>query len=390
MKRIIFASLLASLTFSFSCGSNIDDLESERTASNIVTTEADGVVTATIQASATTDQILVGSASSKAADAAVIFPPGSLAVDTSISIGEAVNKSSEILTEIGMSGLVQAGDPVYIGSSTAGATVTVAQPLTVQLPLPLEKLEGAGLQATSSKLVILYTIFKDGAWVSGSLPVDSSLIVGTLMRLSFKGVGYFQLVYLATAGSSMEVTTAIRPLLGRNEANTTTSSEEEDEETATLAEYRGYYSGTVTEVSNLAVPGATGNGKYCLITSESFKMWLSPYDILVFKVSTPIAGNNSADFDGYVPSFDDISEKDPKTFTAEDTSYPSAVSTTDAGVYNSSGIKYSASDYQASKAFKISLAGGFKGKTTMSFEGTLSATVGDTKVCEYTLVLSKQ
>src|SRR3954468_6019906 len=53
---------------------------------NVETTEANGVLTATISASSTKTQVLSGSGA--LAGASVEFPPGSLAVDTTLTVEE--------------------------------------------------------------------------------------------------------------------------------------------------------------------------------------------------------------------------------------------------------------------------------------------------------------
>lgn len=213
MKVQSLLTLIMTAALSLACESEIEDVESQRPTSNVAFTEVDGVVTATISSANSSDQILVASAASKAADAQVTFPPGALAIDTKISIGEATDQSTAILNELGSNSLVQAGSPVYIGPTAAGSTVEVGQALTIQLPIPLETLGTSGLVTATSKLVLIYTIYNKG-WKSGLIPLTKENLVGAFLKISLSGLGYFQVAYLASDGTMKEVTSAIRPALG--------------------------------------------------------------------------------------------------------------------------------------------------------------------------------
>jgi hypothetical protein len=383
MKVQSLLTLIMTTALSLACESEIGDVASQRPTSNVAFTEADGVVTATISSASSSDQILVASAASKAADAQVTFPPGSLAIDTEISIGEATDQSAAILNELGSNSLVQAGSPVYIGPTAAGSTVEVGQALTIQLPIPLENLGASGLVTSTSKLVLIYTIYNSG-WKSGLIPLTKENLVGAFLKISLSGLGYFQVAYLASDGTMKEVTSAIRPTLGRSESSGT-----EGRGGSAMTDYKGFYAGTITELSNLEANGAAGNGKYCAISSSNFKMWLSPYTILLYKVSTPAPGSVSSDFDGDLASFQDISSEDPASFTRTYQAGSVIISTQDTGLRNT-GVKYMVSDLNASSAFSITVKGGFSETSTRKYKGSLSATIGQKKVCEYTLDLTRQ
>lgn len=213
MHKYLFLSFLAAV--SFGCGSKIDDLESVRPVSNIPVTEADGVVTATISSTATSDQTVVGSASSKAADTAVTFAPGSLAVNTDIALGEATDKSADLLVELGVNNAVKAGSPVYVGPAT-GTPPNLAAPLTIQLPLPLEEIGTTTLLESDSKLVLVYAIYNSG-WKTGMIPLTADNLLGAFVKQELSGMGYFQIVYLAAAaGAKEEIASAVTPSLGKN------------------------------------------------------------------------------------------------------------------------------------------------------------------------------
>lgn len=201
MHKFVFLSLALLAT---ACGSKVDDLESKRPTSSIATTDSDGVVTGTIDAAATSDQIMVASPNADAADSSVIFPPGSLAVSTEIAIGDASDQSSAILNELGVSPLATAGTAVFIAPAEA-TPPNVATPLTIQLPLPLDFGTTSLADGATSKLALLYVVYQDG-WKSGLIPLTSESFVGAFLKQAVDGLGYFQIVYLPSAVSEQEAT----------------------------------------------------------------------------------------------------------------------------------------------------------------------------------------
>ncbi|HET9237838.1 MAG TPA: hypothetical protein VFO10_11335 [Oligoflexus sp.] len=383
MKVRNLLTLIMTTALSLACESAIEDVTSQRPTSNVAFTEADGVVTATISSASGSDQILVASAVSKAADAQVTFPPGALAIDAEISIGEATDQSAAILNELSSNSLVQAGSPVYIGPTAAGSTVEIGQALTIQLPIPLETIGASNLVMATSKLVLIYTIY-DRGWKSGLIPLTKENLVGAFLKVSLSGLGYFQVAYLASEGTLKEVASAVRPALGKSGSSSTGGGGG-----SAMADYKGFYAGAVTELANLEANGAAGNGKYCAINSSNFKMWLSPYSILLYKVSTPAPGSVSSDFDGDLASFEDISNEEPSSFTRTYKAGSVIISTQDTGLRNT-GVKYMVADLNASSAFSITVTGGFSGTAARKYNGSLSAFIGQKKVCEYTLDLTRQ
>lgn len=212
MRTIVFLSLFSLVGLVSGCDSKIEELESQRPTSNITTTDTNGVVTGTISATATSDQIMVASPHAKAADSSITFPPGSLAIETSISIGDAVDSSSSILTELGVSPLATASSPVYIAPSS-GTPPNIEKPLVLQLPLPLNLGTTALADGVTSKLALLYVIYQNG-WKSGLLPLTSENFVGAFLKKTIDGLGYFQIVYLPTAVAEVAAgTSSIVPSL---------------------------------------------------------------------------------------------------------------------------------------------------------------------------------
>lgn len=200
---IAFTSMLLA-----ACESQVEDLETTRLTSNIAVTEANGVVTGTISSSATTDQIMVSSANSEIADTAVTFPPGALAISTELALGKAGDKSTSVLTELGVSDGLPAAAPVYVGPAS-GTPPVLGNPLTIQLPLPLDELDL--VDTGTSKLVLVYVIYVNNSWKSGLIPLTTENLEGTFVKQELPGLGYYQIVYLNSARGQKEVTSEVRP-----------------------------------------------------------------------------------------------------------------------------------------------------------------------------------
>lgn len=200
---IAFTSMLLA-----ACESQVEDLETTRLTSNIAVTEANGVVTGTISSSATTDQVMVSSANSEIADTAVTFPPGALAVSTELALGKAGDKSTSVLTELGVSDGLPAAAPVYVGP-VSGTPPVLGNPLTIQLPLPLDELDL--VDTGTSKLVLVYVIYVNNSWKSGLIPLTTENLEGTFVKQELPGLGYYQIVYLNSARGQKEVTSEVRP-----------------------------------------------------------------------------------------------------------------------------------------------------------------------------------
>lgn len=209
IKSIRNMSCLAALIMLASCESSISDLSSSRKTSNVATTEENGIVKATIKASASGNQELVASQSSTVADTSIIFPAGALAVDTEVSIGAAVDRSTTILSENNVAGtLVKAGAPVYIGATDSSATF--ANPATLSLPLPLSG-DNLKLTADSGKLAFVYAVLTTTGWISGIKPLTAADLLGTFLRTDIEGFGYFQIVYLSEKTEAKKAATQVRP-----------------------------------------------------------------------------------------------------------------------------------------------------------------------------------
>ncbi len=218
MKEQKFLRLAVVLGLTLSgCSSSIPDLTSGRKASNVATTEADGVVTAKINPSATTDQTVVGSTTSNVADASISFPPGALAIETTLAVGEAVDLSAGIASAAGLTAVVATkGAPLFAAPAT-GDIPLLTKDVTIVLPLPVSA-NGLSLTATSGKLVFLYTVYTSTGWKSGVKPLTAANLVGTFLKTEVKGLGYFQIAYLSEKVEEKEFDTTTQPGLQGNAA----------------------------------------------------------------------------------------------------------------------------------------------------------------------------
>jgi hypothetical protein len=208
MRKKYFLAIAFTSMLLAACESQVDDLKTERLTSNIAVTEANGVVTGTVSSTATTDQIMVASPVSEIADTAVTFPPGALAVSTELALGKAGDKSLAVLGELGVTDGVAATAAVYAGP-VSGTPPAVGEPLTIQLPLPLDDLTLANTD--TSKLALLYVIYVNSAWKAGIIPLTTANLEGAFVKQELPGLCYFQIVYMNTARGEKDATSQVRP-----------------------------------------------------------------------------------------------------------------------------------------------------------------------------------
>lgn len=151
--------------------------------------------------------------------------------------------------------------------------------------------------------------------------------------------------------------------------------------TGTLNSYIGLYTGTMTEVSNQAIAGGVGNGKYCDFSFSGAEMKFELSNYLMFGYSTRYSQGNGA----YV----DVTGADPATLSVNiNKGFPSAT-LMDYG-YQDTGVKIAAADQSSSKQLAITFVGAFSGTTTKTLTGTLTAKLNSTAVCEFTVNMTKQ
>ena len=147
------------------------------------------------------------SKTSAIAGAAVTFPPGSIAVATTVTLlpGPSLAASSTA-SDLGLSGqLAGSGTSVTIASSVATDSVT---PYTVSLALPA----GAGLALADpyANLVVLYRVTKvgEGTQVSGLIPLSDLNIGSGVVQFKIRYFGTYQAVLTGKPVTASRETTA--------------------------------------------------------------------------------------------------------------------------------------------------------------------------------------
>lgn len=177
-------------------------------------TTVDGVVTGTLSASATNAQLLEGVAGST-----VVFPPGSLSIDTTLTVeeGEALAASA---SELGLdsSGITAASPSVIVASSQSVDPLT---PFTISLPL-----SGAALALLQddpyAKLVILHkrTEYSANQVVVGIMLRDAISIADGTVSFKTNHFGIFQAAYTSTVISEDKSAVTTNPILNKKDATT--------------------------------------------------------------------------------------------------------------------------------------------------------------------------
>lgn len=179
--------------------------------SNVITVdsqEVDGVVSATLSASSGAAQAIQVANGGALSGSAAVFPPGSLAVSTTIGIQEGATLSTgNTAQQLGFSGSFTAsGAAVVITSSVA---MDAAKPFTIAIPLPTATSLLFGFDATN--LVVLYKVdvVATGKTMVGVIPKSELKIEGDTVSFATKYFGSFQSVVTDTViTKATEVATA--------------------------------------------------------------------------------------------------------------------------------------------------------------------------------------
>jgi hypothetical protein len=170
--------------------------------------QASGRLTAAMSSSALVTQEVSPNGDSNLAGVLLKFPPGSLAIDTNISLQESVPiATSSAAASLGLRGSVTAvGLPLAVQPSIL---VDPAQPFIIALQLP----PGAGLRLASGldNLVVMYkaNVYATKQVLSGILPRSALTIEGDSVRFPSRYFGAFQIAYTETlVEQAKEVETA--------------------------------------------------------------------------------------------------------------------------------------------------------------------------------------
>ena len=171
----------------------------------VATTEADGAVTGAISAGSNLTQLLMAAANSAISGSTVAFPPGSLSIDSSVTLEESSDiANSSTATDLGLSAgeLSSASSAVVVDSSISQ---DADSPFTLQIPVG-SGLAGFGL--AESRLIVVYKVYiasEGNKLVAGILPPSKVTVVDGKASFQTKHFGAFQLAY-----TTANITTEIR------------------------------------------------------------------------------------------------------------------------------------------------------------------------------------
>ncbi len=172
-------------------------LASERKAGSTLILEtsatASGGVAARVEINGANAQQIAASESSAIAGAAVVFPPGSLAVSTTIELAPAAPLTDGDLTTVGVdSAVVASGTPVSITSSEK---MDAVNPFTLALPIP--SAAGLRLQGVDpERLSILYKLerISSGETVAGVFTANQLRVNNGKVEFETSWFGTYQVI----------------------------------------------------------------------------------------------------------------------------------------------------------------------------------------------------
>ena len=199
----LFLVLLWSLLL-FSClGSGPKFMKQSGSADQILningSEDEDGIISGAFKSSSSVTQVLNGSGDLDGAS--VSFPPGSLAIDTSISIQAGSSMASSLTSsELGISSVsLSSSSNTMVLSSSVGTDAASA----MALALPLSSAGLSLTEDTLAKLVVIYKINRvaDGKLYLGVIPRSELTVNNNKVTFPAKNFGAFQLV---TASSLIE------------------------------------------------------------------------------------------------------------------------------------------------------------------------------------------
>lgn len=150
-----------------------------------------GGISATVSASSTMNQLVSAPEDSAASGSRVVFPPGSLVVDTSISIEESAAVATDAMSadlELNTS-VQQAGVAIMVKSE---ANVDAMQPFSLAIPLPVST--GLAENNVWDNLIVMYRVkvaAKDKT-MAGIIPRSDIVIEGGMAKFSTQYFGAFQ------------------------------------------------------------------------------------------------------------------------------------------------------------------------------------------------------
>lgn len=161
-----------------------------------ILSDADGARTGKFLAASNGTQTMTASDNSGIAGASLEAPPGSLSIDTDITIEEGVSiADSEFLSSLGLDASVNgSANSVVVASSAA---IDALQPLTLAISIP----ESANLVEDPElrNLIVFYRIAKQdagGGFFEGIIPRNELSLVDGKVKFEIRYFGVYQAVYL--------------------------------------------------------------------------------------------------------------------------------------------------------------------------------------------------
>jgi hypothetical protein len=152
--------------------------------------------------------------------AAVAFPPGSLAIDTEITLEEGAPLASEgVMAELGMGApMLGSAVPVMV---TAASDLDAAKPFTIELPLPdLAALADPGVEDPLANLAVLFKCewVTEGKVMLGILPRAEITVEGGVAKVTVTRFGVYQAVLMPEPVTEKKRVEDNTPLVSKGEA----------------------------------------------------------------------------------------------------------------------------------------------------------------------------
>ena len=191
------------------------EASSNKPSSNVATTEpSPGVTQGQFVATSTSNQVMVGSPNGNVAEDYITVPPGALAINTNITLGEGKDLGSTPPSDLGLAaGTVIAGGSPPVLLDANPATATTAAPFTLNIPIPLSATSSASLNLVdgTSKVGLMYLVKTATGNKVGFYALGASDLVGAYVAYKSASFGWFRVVVLSAATATAEKTTTLSP-----------------------------------------------------------------------------------------------------------------------------------------------------------------------------------
>ncbi len=183
------------------------------------TVTEDGGISGALTANSKTTQILQADTTGALKGAAMVFPPGSLAIDVSVTIREGsslADSSNAASLGISDSGLAAAGPAVVM---LASQDLEAARPFTVALPIT----SGGGLALADTTIAVLYKVIAlvDGErqFILGIKPLSQLEVEGNIVKMTTTRFGSFQVVRTTVPVTVEKSVQSYEPVIPKKSSN---------------------------------------------------------------------------------------------------------------------------------------------------------------------------